>query len=58
MVHRYYSSGLSGSQYMSGHMVDHECDNNPIESYVVHSLYVGLVEYGHLGLSYYGPRPP
>jgi hypothetical protein len=68
-----YSSGLSGSQYISmvlrycmstnvpyiaGHVVDHERDNNPIESYVIHFPYVGLVERVCLGLSCYDPRPP
>ena len=39
--------------YMLGHVVDHERDNNPIESFAVHSLYVGLVERSCLGLSCY-----
>ena len=49
---------FTNAPYMSGHVVDHEHDNNPVESYVVHSPYIGLVECGCLGLSCYDPRPP
>jgi hypothetical protein len=56
-----YLSGFSGSQYVSmmlrycmptnapymlGHIVDHRCDNYLIESFIVHSLYVGIIEHG------------
>jgi len=55
-----YSSELSGRYYVSmvlryclpmdafytlGHMVDHGCDT-PVESFVIHSLFVEQVEHG------------
>jgi len=55
MVSRWYLP--VNASYLLGHVVDRGCDNNPIESYVVYSPYVGLVERGRLGLSCYNPRP-
>jgi hypothetical protein len=60
-----YSSGLSGSQYVSvvlrycmsadalymlGTMVDRGRDNNPVESFVTHTSYIELVELGCRGI--------
>jgi len=56
MVSRWYLP--TNAPYMPGHVVDYRRDNNPIESYVVYSPYVELVERGCLGLSCYDPRPP
>jgi hypothetical protein len=60
-----YSSGLSGSQYVSvvlryciptdalymlESMVDHERENNPVESFITHTSYIELVEPGYRGI--------
>jgi hypothetical protein len=60
-----YSSGLSGSQYVSmvlkycmhadalymlGSVVDRGRDNNPVESFVTHTSYIELVEPGCKGI--------
>ena len=34
--------------YILGHVVDHGCDN-PVESFVVHSLNIGQVGFGYEG---------
>jgi hypothetical protein len=60
-----YSSGLSGSQYVSmvlrycmladalymlGSVVDRRHDNNPVESFGTHTSYIELVEPGCRGI--------
>jgi hypothetical protein len=43
--------------YMSGHLVDRGCDR-PVESYIVHPPYVGLVEPSLEGEDDYVSDPP
>jgi hypothetical protein len=55
VVLRYYLS--TNAPYTSGHVVDRGCDR-PVESYVVHSPCVGLVEPGLEGEEDYVSDPP